>query len=233
MGKPAIGYLRVSGKGQVKGDGFARQREAIEDFAHANGFEIAEEFRDEGISGTKELADRPGLAEVLERVESNGVRVVIVERADRLARDLMVSEVILDQFRKIGVQLFEADGGTELTVGNDDPTRKLIRQVLAAVAEFDKSVLVLKLRAARERKRRLTGRCEGRRGYGLEVLELIKELRRKPPGRRRPGNESIARELNARGVPTMSGRPWNTGTVAKILAHLDERIAAEKELQKQ
>jgi DNA invertase Pin-like site-specific DNA recombinase len=37
------------------------------------------------VSGTRELADRPGLAALLDRLESNGVRTVIVERADRLA----------------------------------------------------------------------------------------------------------------------------------------------------
>ena len=37
------------------------------------------------------------------RLRSNGVRVVLVERADRLARDLMVSEVILGQFRETNV----------------------------------------------------------------------------------------------------------------------------------
>ena len=82
----AISYLRVSGKGQVEGDGFERQRQSIARFAKAAKYEIVEEFRDEGVSGTKELDARPGLAALLDRIESNGVKVVIVERADRLAR---------------------------------------------------------------------------------------------------------------------------------------------------
>jgi len=44
--------------------------------------------------------------------------------------------------------------------GDDDPTRTLIRQVLGAVAQFEKSVIVPKLRTARVRTRRETGRCE-------------------------------------------------------------------------
>src|SRR5215472_5323183 len=99
---PAVTYLRVSGKGQVEGDGFPRQREAVSRFATRNGYELVDEFRDEGVSGTKELSDRPGLAALIDRIESNGVKVVIVERADRLARDLTISEVIIDQLSRAG-----------------------------------------------------------------------------------------------------------------------------------
>src|SRR5262252_2476686 len=59
-------------------DGFVRQREAIQRFAKASGLNLLEEFRDEGVSGAKELAVRPGLAALLDRLESNGVRTVIV-----------------------------------------------------------------------------------------------------------------------------------------------------------
>src|SRR3954471_21620340 len=124
----AVSYLRVSGRGQVDGDGFPRQREAIRRFAKSNRYEIVDEFRDEGVSGTRELADRPGLAALLDRIESNGVRVVVVERADRLARDLMVSEVIIDRLTQLGAKVLTADGA-DLTTADGDPTRTLIRQV--------------------------------------------------------------------------------------------------------
>src|SRR5262245_49053838 len=165
MAVRAVGYLRLSGQGQVAGDGFPRQRSAIAAYAKARGIELVDEFRDEGVSGTSELSDRPGLARVLDRVEHNGVRMVVVERADRLARDLMVGEVLLEQFRKAGVQVIDSTG-TDLTAGDGDPTRVLIRQVLGAVAQFEKAGLVLKLRAARERIRRRDGKCEGRRPFG-------------------------------------------------------------------
>ena len=60
----------------------------------------------------------------------------------------MVSEVIVDQFAKAGAKVLTADGA-DLSSAADDPTRTLIRQVLSAVAQFDKSVTVLKLRASR------------------------------------------------------------------------------------
>lgn len=149
MTTPAVSYLRVSGHGQVKGDGFPRQRQAIAAYAKRHGLEVIEEYADEGISGTRELANRPALARVLDRVAHNGVKVVIVERADRLARDLMIGEIILDQFRRAGVRVLTADG-VDLT--NDaNPTTIMVRQILGSVAQFDKSMTVAKLAAARLR----------------------------------------------------------------------------------
>ena len=218
----ALAYLRVSGKGQINKDGFPRQREAIRKYAKANSLEIVAEYRDEGVSGTKELEHRQGLAALLDHIESNGVQIVLVERADRLARDLMVGEVILGQFRDLGVSVISADSGVDLTTGDDDPTRTLIRQVLGAVSQFDKSIIVLKLRAARERTKQKTGRCEGRKPYGFypgedRIIQRIKELYRKPHGEKRLGFGTIARLLNEEGISTRSGVPWSDTQVKSIL----------------
>jgi hypothetical protein len=40
------------------------------------------------------------------------------------------------QERELGVKVIAADSGTELTAGDDDPTRTLIRRVLGTVAQF-------------------------------------------------------------------------------------------------
>lgn len=213
----AVAYLRVSGRGQVRQGGFARQREAIGKYASKHGIEIVEEFRDEGVSGARDLEHRQGLAALIDRLESNGIQLVLVERADRLARDLMVGEIILAQFRELGVTVVEAESGTDLTVSDSDPTRKLIRQVLGAVAEFDKSVIVLKLRAARDRVRRRDGRCEGRKPYAKAIIDRIRQLNRKPRGGRRRSYQAIADALNQERVPTRMGKPWNRGSVYTII----------------
>ena len=218
----AFSYLRVSGNGQIAGDGFTRQREAIDRYAKVNGLTLVGEYRDEGVSGTKELENRPGLAALLDRIETNGVNILLVERADRLARDLMVSEVILGQFRDLGVKVIEAEGGTDLTAGDGDPTRVLIRQVLGAVAQFEKSVLVLKLRAARQRVRKRNGRCEGRKPYGTrpgeaKAVERIFQLRRKPRKGKRLSLAKIAQIMNEEGWPTRTGKPWRASTINSIL----------------
>jgi DNA invertase Pin-like site-specific DNA recombinase len=219
----AVSYLRVSGLGQVEGDGITRQREAVAKFAARMGYNLVAEYRDEGVSGTNELEDRPGLGELVDRIESNGVRVVLVESATRLARDLLVGEVILARFRKAGVKVVECDGGSDLTVGDENPTQKLIRQILGAVAEFDRAMTVARMRGARVRIRRSTGKCEGRKAFGerddeAAVIERIRQLRRKPVKGTRLSFAGIAAKLNAEGVPTRTGSPWRPSTVAGILA---------------
>jgi DNA invertase Pin-like site-specific DNA recombinase len=225
-GTAAVAYLRCSGLGQVDGDTWDRQAAAITKYARAHGMTVAEGdwFRDEGVSGTKDMGDRPGLAALIDRIESNGVRVVLVENASRLARDLMVSEVILAQLRDAGCTVIDCDSGTNLIDdADDDPTRRLIRQVLGAVAEFDRRVTVLKLSAARKRIRARTGRCEGRKPYGSRpgeaaVIARIRELHRKPHGEDRRSLGDIVKVLNAEGHPTRSGKPWTKESVRLVIA---------------
>ena len=221
----AVSYLRCSGLGQVDGDTWDRQTAAITKYAKHHGLEVVDEFRDAGVSGTRDLDNRPGLAALLDRVESNGVKIVLVENATRLARDLMVSEVILQQLTNAGCTVIAADSGTDLTADSDDPTRRLIRQVLGAVAEFDRRVTVMKLRAARERKRSRGDRCEGRKPFGSfpgepETLTRIRELRRKPPNGRRRSLQKVCDVLNAEGRPTRSGTPWTKQSLNRILGRI-------------
>ena len=218
----AVSYLRVSGKGQVSGDGFPRQREAIARFARAAKYELVGEYRDEGVSGTRELDARDGLSDLLARIRSNGVRVVLVERADRLARDLIVGELILSQLRELAVKVVAADSGAELTAGDDDPTRTLIRQVLGAVSQFEKAVIVSKLKGARMRQRKITGRCEGRKPFGYydgeaATLQRMRQLHRKPRGSARLSFAAIAATLNAESRASRSGKPWAPESVRRIL----------------
>ena len=225
MAKQALSYLRVSGKGQVKGDGFPRQRKAIAAYAKRKGLALVGEYRDEGVSGTKGIAERDGLVELILRIASNGVKVVLVENADRLARDLVEGELILRELRRLGVRVIAAEGGVDLTAGDPtDPTGKLIRQVLNAISEFEKDTIVLKLRAARVRARKQTGRCEGAKPFGYfegepETLALMKRLRRKNPATGKVRSYAkVAAILNAEGRSSRSGRPWNPGSIHRILS---------------
>lgn len=216
----AFSYLRVSSKGQVDGDGFPRQREKIAAWARGRA-EIVREFAEEGVSGTSEMQDRPALTELLCAVMANGVRVVVVESADRLARDLIVSELILRRFSELGVTVYDSSG-TDLTGAEGNPTSRLIRQILAAVAEFDKTSIVLKTRAARERIRREHGRCEGRKPFGRddeerETLAMMRRLRRKPVNGERLSLAGVAAALDAAGRKTRGGGKWTAEAVRKIL----------------
>lgn len=168
MKTKAFSYLRVSGKSQVEGDGFPRQRETIARYAELHEIDIVREFVEEGVSGTKE--NREALAEMLLTLEEGIVKLVLVERSDRLARDLMVSEVLLTKLEKKGIQVIAAESGIDLTVADGEPTKTLIRQLLGIFAEYEKNVLVEKLRVARERRRAAGGR-DGRKPYGRDDAE--------------------------------------------------------------
>ena len=219
MGKvKAYAYLRVSGKGQVKGDGFIRQEKAVKDYAKAHGIELVKIFKEEGVSGT--LKDRPTLAEVMLHLEGNGagVKTILIEKVDRLARDLMIQESIINDLQKKGFDLISTCEGADLLSG--DPTRKLVRQIMGSIAEYDKTMTVLKLRAARERKRAKAGKCEGRKSYAEvapQVIQELKRLRRKPKGGRRRTCDQVASMLNDQGMVTASGKAFTGNNVAVIL----------------
>ena len=211
----AFAYLRVSGKAQVKGDGFTRQQAAIRKFAADRDIKIMKVFREEGVSGAKELANRPALSELMKTLHGNGVKMVLVERLDRLARDLMVQETIIADLRKYGFSLLSV---AEPDLLEDDPTRKLLRQMMGAVAEYEKSMIVMKLRGARQRKKALTGRCEGRKPFGHypgenRAIERMKELRADGYG-----FDRLAARLDEEGLRTRTGKPWHGFTINQILA---------------
>ena len=92
---PALAYYRTSSAANVghDKDSEKRPRHAIEGFAKRGGFEIVAEFYDAAVSGADPIQDRPGFAELLDRIEDNGVRTVIVEDASRFARGLMAQEL--------------------------------------------------------------------------------------------------------------------------------------------
>lgn len=102
----ALAYLRVSGKGQVKGDGFARQLQAIKKYSAEHDIKIVKVFREEGVSGTKESMDRPAWVAMMTEILGNGVRTVIIEKLDRLARDLMVRRRRSQTWRRMGSHWF-------------------------------------------------------------------------------------------------------------------------------
>lgn len=210
----AFAYLRVSGKGQIEGDGFTRQRTAVKAYAAANDIKIAREFREEGVSGTIETMDRPAWAEMMAALHSNGVRTIIVEKLDRVARDLMVQEAAIADLRKYGFMLVSV---AEPDLMANDPTRVLMRQLMGAVAQYDKSQIVAKLRGARMRKRAKEGRCEGRKPYGFydgenAVIDRMKALRAE-----RMGFDRIAAQMNAEGLETRSRGKWHGVMVNRIL----------------
>lgn len=210
----AFSYLRVSSRGQVDGDGFPRQRTAIKAYASANGYRIMREFREEGVTGDKETMDRPAWSEMMTALHSNGVRTIIVEKLDRLSRQLMIQEATIAELQKNGFTLISVQ---EPDLMSGDPTRVAFRQMMGVFAQYDKSQIVLKLRAARQRVRAKEGRCEGRKPYGFyageqETVATMKGLREGGMG-----FDAIARHLNTQNIPTRGRGQWHGWAVNQIL----------------
>lgn len=217
MSTDAIAYVRVSGLAQVDGDGPERQRKAIEARASAMGLRILRQFDDLGVSGTKGHEDRPGLLAALAAAAEAGA-VLLVERADRLARDLVVSELTLREARRLGVRVVEAENGTDLTGDSGNPTGAMLRQILGAVAEFERAALVAKMRAAKARIRAETGRgCEGQKPFGArpgeaETLAVARQLVASGMTW-----DAAAAELNRQGRKPRRGAGWTRGSLHRVL----------------
>jgi DNA invertase Pin-like site-specific DNA recombinase len=132
--------------------------------------------------------------------------------------------------RERGIDLIAADSPTAFL--DDGPTSKLIRQVLGAVAEFDKAMTVAKLKGARDRKRRDTGKCEGRKSFaemaaadlkrgnsGLaNAIAMAKRLHRSSPktGERR-SLRKIAKALKDAGHINAHGREFNPASIKAMV----------------
>jgi hypothetical protein len=87
------------------------------------------------------------------------------------------------------------------------PTAVLVRQVLGAIAQFDKATTVAKLKAARDRKIAAGQKCGGRKSYAErdpEMVDLARWLR------------SNVVEINGQLV---EGRPHSLRKVAAELAN--------------
>lgn len=221
----ALGYMRTSSASNVGADKDSdkRQRDAIEGYAKAAGYIIVEWFYDAAVRGTDAITDRPGFAAMLERIAGNGVRTILIESPDRFARDLAVQLAGHDHLRKLGITLIPATAPEHFTV--DTPTAILVRQVLGAIAQFDKASLVAKLKAARERKAKLTGKCGGRRSYAeraeasqrdRNLIDTARRLRNNPD--RRPTSlRKVAEQLAASGFVTPSGRAYSASAVAAMI----------------
>lgn len=230
MNKIVFGYVRVSGASQIEKDGPTRQREAIAKFCEMNNI-TGPDFThsDLGVSGTIEGLNRPGFVSLLTEAEeliATGREVaIVVEKLDRFARDLIVSELLMRELRSRNVALYATDQGpVDLTTADADPSRKLIRQIFAAMAEYEKSALVVKLKVARERVIKEKGKCGGNRAFGCDsattsanseriILNLIRDLRE-------ANNSwpSIATMFNASGVKNRKGKTgtWDESLVRKI-----------------
>jgi DNA invertase Pin-like site-specific DNA recombinase len=182
------------------------------------GYQVIAEYSDDGVKGADPVDQRPGFAAMLEHIAGNGVRTIIVENASRFARDLIVQETGWRLLRDAGITLIAADSPDAFL--DDTPTAVMIRQILGSVSEFEKAMLVAKLKGARDRKRAITGKCEGRKSYeerDPEMVALARKLARYPINGRRRSLRDVAAELARLGHFNKRGAVFSAAAVSSMV----------------
>jgi len=229
IGMKLVIYLRVSTDNQAtNGTGLDGQLAECRKWAKAHGHTVVSVCREEGVSGAKDLDARPALAEAFCTVRLAQARGIVVYRLDRLARDVILQETLLREIRNSGGELFSASESENGYLGDDDadPSRKMIRQILGSVAEYERAMIRLRTYSARKRKADAGGYAHGRPGYGyksaggtlvadsgeLRTVSRIRDLSAQGLSTRK-----IAAVLDAEGVPTKQGKPWQPKTISNIL----------------
>lgn len=223
---PLVAYLRVSTDRQAEdGYGLAVQEAAIKDWAKTNKRRIILWARDEGVSG--KLIDRAGWIDVEDAITSKRAGGVIVYKLDRLARDTMVQETLMQAIWKLGGEVYS----TSLSEANlrDDPTdpsRKLIRTIMGAVNAYERDMITLRMMRGRHMKATKGGFAYGSPAFGQRSVNktLVKDPTEQATLRRllelrRAGQSTrqVAATLNAEGRTTKRGKQWTSAGVSDVL----------------
>lgn len=216
----AIAYFRTSSDTNIGADKDSqrRQREAVTRYAKRAGYEIIAEYADEDVKGDIAVDQRPGFAQMMKHIAGNGVRTIICETASRFSRDLIVQETGWRYLRDAGINLIAADSPEAFL--DDTPTAIMLRQVQGAFAQFEKAMLVAKLKGARDRKKAATGKCGGRKSYAErdpDMVALAKKLARYTINGRKRSLRDIAAELAAQGHVMANGKPYSATAVSRMV----------------
>ena len=220
----AVGYTRCSGAGQIDGDTWNRQNEAIKACCVSKSLDMIHEYRDEAVPGKLGEESRPAFQQMVSDLLGNGCRTIVIESLDRLARQYDIQQQLATYLASKGLTLISANTGEDITAAlMGDPMRRALVQIQGIFAELDKNLLIAKLRKARERKKSKTGKGEGRDAFGVKdgealTLEQMKEWRSTGAT-----FQHVADDLNNCGYKGRTGKPWKASVVAKILSREERK----------
>lgn len=222
-----VGYVRVSTEKQAQeGLGLQVQQEAIKRWARENGYRLVKICSDNGVSGTLEDTDRPGLTEALNLIAAGKADGLVVYTLDRLARRLHIQEAVLQKVWQHGGRAFSVESGEILQDDPEDPVRTFVRQVLGAVSELERGMIGRRLRNGRRAKSDRGGFAYGSPpfGYRAEAGELVPDkeeqkaldLIRRLHGQGRSLRQ-IAEALEAAGHKPRRADHWHAESVRRIV----------------
>lgn len=224
MKEKILGYVRVSTLDQAEhGLGMSVQKDQLKEYCLKNKLELERIYEDDGCSGSD--PDRPGLQELLKRAKENGIKKIIVPHSSRFARDSLLSEIMYRDLRKNGVKLISAtQPGYYEQEG--DFQKKLIRTVLDAFDEYEKSLITYRLKNGK-RKKAQNGGFHGGSIYGYKArnkkliidrqeADIVKKIFRWRRQKKMKYSQ-IARKLNELEIRTKYGKKWFPYTIEKII----------------
>jgi DNA invertase Pin-like site-specific DNA recombinase len=227
-----VGYIRVSSKNRgQQGDRRPPPAGPTRSGPKAEGHKVVGVYVDEGVSGANGLEERVGLPEAMRAVEDGHADGLVVRELDRLHRDLMVQEnVFADLWRlRPEVQVYSTKAGEQQNCVRDDPedpSRRFVRHILGAAADYVRAQTVARMAAGKRRKRAAGGFVGGVPPFGWRsqdrelvedpaeqaTLARIRELRGQGSSLR-----AIGTTLEAEGHRPRRGQHWAPNVLARIL----------------
>jgi DNA invertase Pin-like site-specific DNA recombinase len=164
-----IGYLRVSTARQREGFSLEAQREAIERYCQARGYElVAIEEESESAIKTRPVFQR-AKAQVLDG-KADGL---IVAKLDRLGRSVRDLANIAEELSRNGKQLISVGDSIDTSSSNG----KLLFHILSAIAEYERELLIERTKAGRALAERQGKVCHRPR---KEIdPKVLREMKRK------------------------------------------------------
>jgi DNA invertase Pin-like site-specific DNA recombinase len=207
--RPVVAYLRCSTREQAdSGLGLEAQRAALTAEAARRGWTVVAWEADEGVSAT--ATRRPAFDRALRLLAEGKAEALVAAKLDRLARSTLGFAELLAMAERGRWAVVALDLGVDTTT----PPGRLVANVMAAVAEWERDVIRARtseaLAAAKARGTRL-GRP---RQIAPALLARIVAMNAAGASYRK-----IAAALTAEGVPTPTGREkWNPGSIGGFLA---------------
>jgi DNA invertase Pin-like site-specific DNA recombinase len=141
--KRAALYLRVSTDGQSVDN----QRIALEALCEQRGWQVAQVYADNGVSGAMGRKQRPGLDSLLKDASRGRFNVVLAWALDRLGRSLLDLLDTLSELEAAGVALVLHQQAIDTTT----PAGRMFFQVTGAFAEFERAMIRSRVKAGLER----------------------------------------------------------------------------------
>jgi DNA invertase Pin-like site-specific DNA recombinase len=152
--KRAALYARVSTDGQTTDNQIRELRQVAE----RNGWEIVNEYVDQGISGAKGREQRPAFDALWKGAVRREFDVVMVWAVDRLGRSLTHLVNFLSELHAKKIDLFIFQQGVDTTT----PAGKALFGMMGVFAEFERSMIQERVKAGIKRVRN-KGQRWGRR----------------------------------------------------------------------